>query len=70
MYFSYKCHVCGGNCDPDELENGVCFDCRSAAVQKQEEKSCQTIREIREINKKICARYAESADEQKVMATN
>ena len=57
--FSYKCHVCGGNCDPDNLENGVCFDCRSAAVQKQEEKNIQTIREI---NKKIRARYALQPD--------
>lgn len=59
MYFSYKCHVCGGDCDPGELENGVCFECRSYAVQKQDEKSCQTIREI---NKKIRERYALQSD--------
>lgn len=24
----YRCCDCGGICDPGELENGVCFDCR------------------------------------------
>lgn len=57
--FSYKCHARGGNCDPEELENGVCFECRSSAVQKQEEKNCQTIREI---NKKIRERCVLQSD--------
>ena len=23
----YKCSVCGANCDPGELVNGVCLEC-------------------------------------------
>lgn len=35
----YKCHVCDGLCDPGELENGVCFDCRSEASKRQEDRN-------------------------------
>ena len=62
--FSYECHICGALCDPGELENGVCFDCRSDAVQKQDERSCQTIRSL---NQLMRARYAEQSDGQLVM---
>lgn len=62
--FSYECHICRGLCDPGELENGVCFDCRSKAAQKQDYKNCQTIREI---NVMIHSRYAQQADGQLVM---
>lgn len=33
----YECHICGGICDPGELENGVCFDCRSNDVKRIEQ---------------------------------
>ena len=23
----YECSVCGGNCDPGEIVNGVCLEC-------------------------------------------
>ncbi len=32
----YECHICGGLCDPGELENGVCFDCRSEDARRIE----------------------------------
>ena len=62
--FSYECHICHGLCDPGELENGVCFGCRSKSVQEQDQKNCQTIREI---NQLIRARYAQQADGQLAM---
>ncbi len=40
----YECHVCHGSCDPGELENGVCFDCRKAAIEEQERKSLEMLR--------------------------
>lgn len=57
--FSYKCHACGGLCDPGELENGVCFDCRSAAEERKEERNHQVILEARRI---IRARQALEQD--------
>lgn len=65
--FSYECSVCHGQCDPGELENGICFECRSDAVQKQDERNCQTIRGI---NQLMHARYAEPSDGQAVMVAN
>lgn len=65
--FCYECHICGGSCDSGELENGVCFDCRREAVQKQKEKDIQTIMES---TKMIRARYAEPSDSQTVMTAN
>lgn len=62
--FYYECGTCHGLCDPGELENGVCFDCRSESVRRQDRKSCQTIGEI---NQLIRARYAQQADGQLVM---
>lgn len=41
----YSCHVCGGMCDPGELENGVCFDCRKEAVEKKESSTLALMRE-------------------------
>lgn len=60
----YECSTCHGLCDPGELENNVCFDCRSKSVQEQDQKNCQTIREI---NQLIRARYAQQADGQLAM---
>ncbi|MCM1561451.1 MAG: hypothetical protein NC123_18235 [Butyrivibrio sp.] len=51
-------------CDPGELENGVCFDCRADQAQKQDERNCQTIRSL---NQLMRARYAEQADGQMVI---
>lgn len=61
--FSYECHICGALCDPGELENGVCFDCRSDAVDRQDQKNCKTLHEI---NQLIRARYAQRANGQKM----
>lgn len=62
--FSYECHICGAMCDPGELENGVCFECRSESVDRKDQKNCKTIREI---NQLIRARYAQQANGQMVM---
>lgn len=40
----YECHVCHGLCDPGELENGVCFDCRSTARERQENRALENIK--------------------------
>lgn len=40
----YECHVCSGLCDPGELENGVCFECRVEARQSQENRTLNNIR--------------------------
>lgn len=60
----YKCHICGGSCDPGELENGVCFDCRIEATHRQDERSCRTIREL---NQLIRSRYVQQNDGQMAM---
>ncbi len=62
--YGYKCHICGGICDPGELENGVCFACRSEDVRKRDERNCQTIRSL---NQLMHAKYAEQHDGQMVM---
>lgn len=61
--FSYECHICGALCDPGELENGVCFDCRKEDIQRQDARNCQTIREL---NQMMRARYAVERDGQMV----
>lgn len=40
----YECHICHGLCDPGELEGGVCFDCRQADIQRQENRTLDNIR--------------------------
>lgn len=32
------CRICGANCDPSDLVNGVCDDCREAEQKEQERK--------------------------------
>lgn len=41
----YKCHVCGCTCDPGELENGVCFDCRREDSKVSERRTMNLIRD-------------------------
>lgn len=41
---NYECHVCGASCDPGELENGVCFDCRVEARERKESRTLDNIR--------------------------
>ncbi len=44
--FYYECGTCHGLCDPGELENGVCYECRSKEADEQDHKSCQTLWKI------------------------
>ena len=60
----YECHICGSNCDPGELENGVCFDCRVDAIEKQE---VRTIENIKMWNQAV-RRYKQQSDGQMVMS--
>ena len=32
------CRICGCNCDPADLQNGVCEDCRTEQDEKAEKK--------------------------------
>lgn len=57
--FNYKCSVCLGDCDPGELEGGICHECRSAAEERKEERNHQVILEARRI---IRARQALEQD--------
>lgn len=41
----YNCHVCGCTCDPGELENGVCFDCRKEASEVSKKRTMNLIRD-------------------------
>lgn len=60
----YECHVCSGLCDPGELENGVCFECRSEDVERQESRNF----EIRKsLNQMIQERIKEQKGGQMVM---
>ncbi len=34
----YKCHICDGICDPGELENGVCHECRAEEAERRNRK--------------------------------
>ncbi len=54
----YKCHVCQGMCDPGELENGVCFDCRQEMAEKEARRSLAARVEL---NRMIRARQAAAA---------
>lgn len=60
----YECHVCNGLCDPGELENGVCYECRAEAVAKQER---QQLSIRKELNQLIQGRYRQQADGQMVI---
>lgn len=60
----YECHVCGGLCDPGELENGVCFDCRSDAAKQQESRNLNVRKDL---NQMIRKRIGEQHDGQMVM---
>lgn len=60
----YKCHICGGSCDPGELENGVCFDCRSKDVERRENHNLGIRKSI---NQMIQDRIREQHDGQMVM---
>lgn len=60
----YKCHICGGMCDPGELENGVCFDCRKESAERTEERSL-SIR--KSINRMLQERIQQQKDGQMAM---
>lgn len=60
----YMCHVCNGICDPGELENGVCFDCRVQAMERREKRNLEIRKEIGQL---MQARYREQADGQLTM---
>ena len=60
----YNCHICGGSCDPGELENGVCFDCRKEASERQESRKLDIRKSI---NQMIRERIREQRDGQMVM---
>ena len=62
--YRYVCHICGCNCDAGELVNGVCDDCRDAAVKAEENRQ---LRIRMELNQAIRARYAQQPDGQMVM---
>lgn len=62
--YRYKCHTCGSLCDPGELENGVCFDCRKEDVERREEHELEIRKEL---NLLIQSKYRERADGQLVM---
>lgn len=60
----YECHICGGTCDPGELENGVCFDCRKSSVERREKREFSIRKELNQI---IRSRLKEQHDGQMVM---
>lgn len=62
--YRYECHVCNGLCDPDELENGVCFDCRKKAIESREKHDFEIRKEL---NRLLQSRYRQQADGQMVM---
>lgn len=33
VHWWVTCNVCGANCDPGELRNGICEDCRNASAE-------------------------------------
>lgn len=55
----YECHVCGGLCDPGELENGVCFECRSEANERQENRNMDNIREWNQTLQSMCKQQSD-----------
>lgn len=62
--YRYTCHVCKGDCDAGELENGVCYDCRTQASEAEEKRR---FRIRKELNIAMHARYTQQADGQLVM---
>lgn len=62
----YKCHICGGMCDPGELEGGVCFSCRTEAMERREMRSLEIRKEIGRLMQE---RLQEQADGQAVTGT-
>lgn len=62
--YQYECHTCHGLCDPGELENGVCFECRAKAVEREEERQFEIRKELAQMMR---ARYAQQPDGQMVM---
>lgn len=36
MGFARVCKLCGANCDPGELRNGICFECFLEQKRKKE----------------------------------
>lgn len=60
----YRCHICLGLCDPGELENGVCFECRKEAAERREKREFEIRKEL---NQLIQSRIREQKDGQMVM---
>lgn len=60
----YECHICGGMCDPGELENGVCFECRSKDAERAEKRSFEIRRSI---NQMLQERIRQQKDGQMAM---
>lgn len=55
----YECHVCSGLCDPGELENGVCFECRSEAKERQEKRGVDNIRAWNRMLQSMCKQQSD-----------
>lgn len=36
MGFARICKLCGANCDPGEIKNGICFECTLEWKKKEE----------------------------------
>lgn len=60
----YNCHICGGSCDPGELENGVCFDCRKEDVERRKKHEFEIRKELNQI---IQSKIKEQKDGHMVM---
>ena len=39
MFGRYICEKCGAECDPNEIHNGICDDCREEEQNSNDEKS-------------------------------
>lgn len=61
---AYECHICGGLCDPGELENGVCFECRHKDAERAENRNFEIRRSI---NRMLQDRIRQQKDGQMVM---
>lgn len=62
--YMYECHICHGLCDPGELENGVCFECRKRSAEKEEARQFEIRKELAQLMRE---RYAQQPDGQMVM---
>lgn len=60
----YKCHICSGMCDPGELENGVCFECRKESTERREKRELDIRKKL---NQLIQSKIEEQKDGQLVM---